>query len=151
MRVRIHGDRRLAIAGLVLALAAVAACQPSAPPGFTGSQAPGPPGASLAAPDGSALVAGKPTVTTDGGKVTAVGLGSGKTPDFDLPAGTAAMVLTPCSNGVNPFVTIYDTKDNKLGLVVDPTYTIRNLAGGGYYLDIATNAACVWQVVITPG
>ena len=142
-----RGARLLAVAGLG---AVLAACQPSAPPGFTGTQPPGP-GASVAAPDGSALVAGKPTVTTDGGVVTAVGLGSGKTPDFDLPAGTAAMVVTPCSNGVNPFVTLYDTSDNKLGLIVDPTYTLQNLAGGAYYLDVATNPTCAWQIEISPG
>jgi hypothetical protein len=149
MRLRVRGAGWLAAVGLGLTLVVVA-CQPSAPPGFTGTQPPGP-GASVAVPDGSALVAGSPTVTTDGGKVTAVGLGSAKTPDFDLPAGAAGMVVTPCSNGVNPFVTLYDAKDNKLGLIVDPTYTIRNLAGGGYYLDVATNPTCVWQIVITPG
>jgi hypothetical protein len=120
-------------AGLLLA---VVACEPSAPPGFTGSVPPdggasGAPGPSVAAPDASGLVAGQPTVTTDGGKVSVAGLGSGKTPAFDLPAGAAGMVVTPCSNGVNPFVTLYDAKDNKLGLIVDPTYTCHILIPRG--------------------
>jgi hypothetical protein len=139
-------------AALVLAL--VAACQPSAPPGFTGTQpaASVPPGASIAVPGGSALVAGQPVVTTDGGKVTVVGLSGGKSPDFDLPAGSAQMVVTPCaSNGVIPFVTLYDSTDTKLSIVVEPTYTLQNLTGGSYYLDVASNPSCTWQIEISPG
>ena len=34
-------------------------------------------------------------------------------------------------------MTLYDGKDNKLGLIVDPTSTLKNLAGGSYYLDVA--------------
>jgi hypothetical protein len=147
--------RWLPAAGLVLAVAA--ACQPSAPPGFTGSVPPdsggsAAPGASVAPPDGSGLVAGKPVVTTDGGKVTVAGLGSGHSPDFDLPAGSAQMTVTPCtSNQVIPFVTLYDAKDNKLGIIVEPTYTLTNLAGGSYYLDVATNPGCVWTILVSPG
>src|SRR4051812_48580445 len=87
MSVGVHrgpGARGLAVAAALL-LAVAAACQPSAPPGFSGTQqpagsGPGAPGASVAAPNGSDLVAGKPVVTTDGGVVTAVGLSAGKTP-----------------------------------------------------------------------
>jgi hypothetical protein len=137
-----------------LILLTVLACEPSAPPGFTQSAAPG--GPATGAPAGSAAgpsaVAGKPTVTMDGTTVMAAGLGAGKTPDFDLPAGKAEMVVTPCaSNKVNPFVTLFDAKDNKLAIVVDPTYTISNLAGGSYYLDVAANPGGVWGVEIKPG
>ena len=96
-------------------MALVVACEPSAPPGFTGSQqpagsgspaspgSPGSPGASVAAPDASGLVPGKPVVTTDAGKITVVGLDAGKSPDFELPAGSAQMTVTPCaSNQVHP-------------------------------------------------
>ncbi len=151
-----HGCVRwLAASGLLLAIAA--ACQPSAPPGFTGSVPPdgrasGAPGPSVAAPDGSGLVAGEPTVTTDAGKVSVAGLGSGRTPDFDLPAGSAEMTVSVCaSNQVIPFVTLYDANDNKLGIIVEPTYTLTNLAGGTYALDVATNPACVWTIAISPG
>ena len=154
-RVRVGlGDAPWLAAACLLVLALVAACQPSVPAGFTGSPPAGSgvPGASIAAPDGSALVPGKPVVTTDGGKVTAVGVGNGKTPVFDLPAGSAQMVVTPCaSNGVIPFVTLYDAGDNKLAIVVEPDYKLTNLTGGSYYLDVAANPACVWQIQISPG
>ena len=95
-------------------------------------------GASVAAPDASGLVAGKPAVTTDGGKVMVAGLGAGKSRDFDLPAGSATMVISPCVGGVvSPFVSLYDGKDNKVALTVDPTTTLKNLAGGSYYVDVA--------------
>jgi hypothetical protein len=138
-----------------IALALVAACQPSAPPGFTGPQPPGggsaQPAGSVAIPDGSGLAAGKPTVTTDGGKVMAAGLGSGRTDDFELPAGSAQMTVAPCPNGVIPFVTLYDANDNKLGIIVEPSYTLTNLAGGAYSLDVASNPTCVWAIEISPG
>jgi len=154
MTVGVQRVRGLAAAGLVVALGVVAACQPSAPPGFTGTQpaGTGAPGASVAAPNGSDLVAGTPVVTTEGGVVTVVGLSAGKSPDFELPAGSAQMIVTPCaSNQVIPFVTLYDTNDNKLGIVVEPTYTLTKLTGGSYYLDVAANPACTWQIVISPG
>ena len=151
MRIRVRRDTRLFLAAVIVV---AAACQPSAPPGFTGTQPAGqqPPGASVAVPDGSGLVAGKPTVTMDGTTVKTTGLGAGKTPTFELPAGKAEMTVTPCaSNQVNPFFTLYDAKDNKLAIVVDPTYTITNLAGGSYYLDVAANPGCVWAAEIKPG
>ena len=124
----------------------VAACEPSAPPGFNGCQPAqsaarrGGRAASSAAPDASGLVPGKPAVTTDGGKVIVAGLGAGKSPDFDLPAGSAQMVVTPCvASKVNPFVSLYDGNDTKVSLVVDPSYTLTNLTGGTYYLDVAAN------------
>jgi hypothetical protein len=146
-------SRWLPAAAAILAL--VAACQPSAPPGFTGSPpadgGSGQPGASVGAPDGSGLVAGKPTVTTDGGKVTVAGIGSGRTEEFELVAGSAEMTVSVCAaNGVIPFVTLYDANDNKLGIIVEPTYTLANLAGGSYTLDVATNPACVWTIEVSP-
>jgi hypothetical protein len=138
------------VAGLLLAT--VIACEPSAPAGFSGSAPPAGGTASGApAASGPVPVAGKPTVTPDGGKVTVAGLGAGKSPVFDLPAGAALMTVTPCSsNQVNPFVTLYDAKDNKLGIIVDPTYKLTNLAGGSYYVDVAANPACVWSILIAP-
>jgi hypothetical protein len=153
--VSLRRARWLTAASLVLVL--LAACEPSAPAGFTGSVSPGgggsvAPGSSVAPPDGSGLVAGKPTVTTDGGKVTVAGLGAGKSATFDLPAGSAEMTVTPCSsNQVNPFVTLYDAKGTMVGLIVDPTFKLANLAGGSYYVDVSANPACVWSILIVPG
>jgi hypothetical protein len=158
LRTGLRRGRWLAAAGLAVTL--VVACEPSAPPGFTGSQpaasAPsGEPGSGApgnSAPAGSALVPGKPVVTTDGGKVTVAGLGAGKSPEFELPAGSAGMTVSVCtSNKVIPFVTLYDTKGTKLAIVVEPTYTLTNLAAGSYYLDVAANPGCTWQIVISPG
>jgi hypothetical protein len=161
MVMRIESRRRLAgrmgarwLVPAGLALAVVAACQPSAPPGFTGAVPPdgggsAGPGASITAPDASGLVAGKPVVTTDAGKVTVTGLGAGKSDTFDLPAGSATMVITPCGV-VSPFVSLYDAKDNRVALTVDPTTTLKNLVGGSYYLDMSANPKCVWSVAISP-
>jgi len=155
MSVRVRGIRRLGAAGLLLALVpALIACQPSASPGFTGTQPPGgsaAAGGSLAPPDGAGMVPGKPVVTTDGGVVTVAGVSGGKSPNFDLPAGSAEMVVTPCaSNQVIPFVTLYDVKGTKLGIIVEPTYTLANLAGGSYYLDVSSNPSCAWTIQIAP-
>jgi len=88
----------------------------------------------------------------DGTTVQIVGLATGVTPVFDLPAGTAQMTVQPCSaTTVIPFVTVFDADDNQLGLVVEPDYTMRNLEGGGYYLSISTNPTCTWAVEIVPG
>jgi hypothetical protein len=154
-RGRSQGIRASSLPAAAAILALVAACQPSAPPGFTGSPpadgGSGQPGSSVAAPDGSGLVGGKPTVTTDGGKVTVAGIGSGRTEEFELTAGSAEMTVSVCAaNGVIPFVTLYDANDNKLGIIVEPTYTLTNLAGGSYTLDVATNPACVWTIEVSP-
>ena len=146
---------RAAAAGLVVTT--LLACEPGAPPGFTGSPPPAAtasvaPGGSGPAPGGSAPAGGAPTVTMDDTKVTAVGTGNGQSPDFELPAGKAEMTVSVCaSNQVIPFVTLYDEKDNKLAIVVEPTYTIQNLTGGSYYLDVAANPTCTWTITVTPG
>ncbi len=140
------------MAGLLL-MTMVVACEPSAPPGFTESAPPGG-GAGSGAPtaSGPAPVAGKPTLTMDGATANIVGLGQGKSPAFDLPAGTAQMTVSACiSSTVIPFVTLYDANDTKLAIVVEPTYKLQNLVGGSYYVDVAANPACVWTIAITPG
>ena len=137
----------------ILAAIVLAACEPTLPPGAVPTTAaPASGGPTAAASDGPTPVAGSPTVTVDGGKVSILGLGSGNTPEFELPAGEADMVVGPCrSNQVSPFVTLFDADDNRLGIIVDPTYRLRNLAGGGYYFSIATNPDCIWSIEITPG
>lgn len=139
--------RRLMALGPLLAtlgLALVGACEPTTPPPGAGSSPTG-------APNPSGLVAGKPDVTVSGNKVTITGLANGTTPEFDLPAGNAQMTVSECSsNQVIPFVTLYDANDTKLGLIVDAVYDVRNLAGGKYYLAVATNPDCVWTIELTP-
>jgi len=155
---RLHATGGLRATGLLpLGLAAglvMAACQPSAPPGFTITPPPGSTGAEPSAAgtsDGPPLVAGSPIVTLDGAVVRLEGLASGATPPFQLPAGEAAMVVVPCaSNQVIPFVTLYDATATKLGIIVEPSATLRNLAGGAYTLDVVTNPDCRWAIEITP-
>lgn len=139
------------MAGLLLTT--VLACQPSAPPGFTESAPPGGgTGSGAPAASGPVPVAGKPALTMDGAKATIVGIGNGRSPAFDLPAGKAQMTVSVCTaNQVIPFVTLYDDKDNKLAIVVEPTYTLQNLVGGSYSVDVSSNPACVWTITVTPG
>ena len=149
--------RRLAAAAIALVLLfALAACEPSAPPGVTvapTAPAGGPSGSASAseAPEGSAPVAGSPEVTVDGATVRIVGLGKGVSPDFDLPAGNATVTVSVCkSNQVIPFVTLFDGAGTKLAIIVEPEYVIKNLAGGKYRVDVASNPDCVWTIEVTP-
>ena len=136
--------KTLGLALALLAAASAAACEPTTPP----------PGAGTAAPSAAASVgpaAGTSTVTMTGANVQIVGAGNGNTDEFDLAAGTAEMTVSTCpSNQVIPFVTLYDADDNKLGLIVDAVYQVRNLAGGKYYLAVAANPDCVWTITLTP-
>jgi hypothetical protein len=149
--------RRLSVSMAMIAVLvaiASAACEPSAPPGFSATPT-APvvgPGASASAPQGSpAPVASGPTVTVDGTTVRIAGRGDGISAEFALPAGRAAMVVSPCaSNQVIPFVTLYDADDNKLGIIVEPEYEITNLVGGTYYVGVVTNPGCDWQIEIKP-
>jgi hypothetical protein len=134
--------------GLALALVVVAvsidACEPTAPP----------PGAGTAPPSAAESAGPRPgtsTITVTGGVVQIVGAGNGNTEEFDLAAGNAEMTVSTCpSNQVIPFVTLYDGDDNKLGLIVDAVYQMRNLEGGKYYLAVAANPDCVWTIAIAP-
>ncbi len=148
-----RGGRATAVAVLVVAALALAACEPTLPPGTVPTTAPPASGEpSAVASEGPTPIAGSPTVTVDGTVVSIIGLGSGNTPEFELPAGEADLIVGPCrSNQVSPFVTLFDADDNKLGIIVDPTFRLRNLAGGGYYFSIATNPDCVWTIEVRPG
>ena len=146
---------RLAAAAIALVLIiALAACEPSAPPGVTlapTAPAGGPTGSASTAPDGSAPVAGSPAVTVDGATVRIVGLGNGVSPDFDLPAGNATMTVSVCkSNQVIPFVTLFSADGTKLAIIVDPEYDNKDLAGGKYRVEVASNPDCVWTIEVTP-
>ena len=139
---------------VLLAVIALAACEPTAPPGFTATAAPsaGGPVATGSTPSGPSPIAGKPAVTLNGTTVQIVGVGNGTSPEFELPAGGGQMTVSVCaSNQVIPFVTLYDGDDNKLGIIVEPTYTLTALAGGLYYVDVASNPDCVWTIEIRPG
>lgn len=136
--------KRFGLALVVVAIASIAACEPTTPPQ----------GAGTAPPEGSAAAgpaAGTSTVTVTDGVVQIVGAGNGTTDEFELPAGSAEMNVSTCpSNQVIPFVTLYDADDNKLGLIVDAIYQVQNLAGGNYYLGVSANPDCVWTITLTP-
>ena len=144
--------RMWASVAAVLIVAVLAACEPSAPPGFTATPAPptGPAGSASAAPQGSAPVAGSPALTVDGTTVRIVGLGNGVSPDFDLPAGSAAMTVSLCANQVIPFVTLFDAAGTKLGIIVEPEYELKNLVGGVYHIEVQSNPTCAWTIEVTP-
>ena len=135
--------RAIGLAPGLMAVVLVVGCEPTTPPPGAGTAPPS------AAESGPAV--GTSTVTLSGTTVRIVGAGNGTTAEFDLAAGEAEMNVSTCpSNGVIPFVTLYDAKDNKLGLIVDAVYQVRNLAGGKYYLAVAANPDCVWTITLTP-
>jgi hypothetical protein len=129
---------------LVLVLA-LAGCTP-VPEDFGRSPSPVGPGAGSV----PSAPAGSPTVQVTGDTVSIVGLGTGSTPEFELPAGSARMVVTPCSsNRVIPFITLFDGDNTNLGLIIDAEKELRNLAGGPYYLSVQANPDCRWEIEIT--
>ena len=79
-----------------------------------------------------------------------MGLGNGVSPDFDLPAGSAAMTVSLCANQVIPFVTLFDAAGTKLAIIVEPEYEIKNLVGGKYRVEVASNPTCAWTIEVTP-
>jgi hypothetical protein len=136
--------RTTAFALALLAAVSIVACEPTTPPPGAGTAAP-------SAAESAGPAPGTSTVTVSGGVVQIVGAGNGNTDPFDLPAGNAEMNVSTCpSNQVIPFVTLYDGDDNKLGLIVDAVYQMRDLEGGAYYLAVAANPDCVWTITLTP-
>ena len=142
------GTRRVVgVRAIILVVALLAGCEPTTPPPGAGSV----PSSADTSADASAPALGTSVVSVSGTTVQIVGTGSGTTGEFDLAAGSAEMTVSTCaSNQVIPFVTLYDEKDNKLGLIVDAVYQVRNLAGGKYYLTVAANPDCVWTIDLTP-
>jgi hypothetical protein len=141
---RLRSGRSLAIVAIAAVLVVTACAPVDDGPIVGGSGAP-----ASALPSG--LVPGQATVTLSGTTVQIVGLGTGKTPLFDLPAGTAEIKLGKCSsNQVPPFVQMYDEKDAGLGFIVDDVNQVKNLAGGKYYLSVQANPDCVWAIEVTP-
>jgi hypothetical protein len=140
MPVRITGS----VLALVLAAVLFVACEPTTPPPGAGTAPP-------SAAESAGPAPGTSTVTVTGGVVQIVGAGNGNTDEFDLAAGNAEMNVSTCpSNQVIPFVTLYDGDDNKLGLIVDAVYQMRDLEGGKYYLAVAANPDCVWTITLAP-
>jgi hypothetical protein len=140
-----RGSRRATGFGSAfLAVLLIAGCEPTGPP----------PGAGTAPPSAGGSggpASGTSTVTVSGTTVQIVGAGNGTTDEFALAPGNAEMTVSTCpSNQVIPFVTLYDANDTRLGLIVDAVYQLRNLAGGQYYLAVASNPDCVWTITITP-
>lgn len=134
------------VSGAVLLLVVVlAGCAPTEPP--PGANAtPTPSGVSSANP-----VVGTPVVTTSSGAVKIVGTGQMNTSDFDLPAGTTHVTISTCaSNGVIPFVTLFEKNGAMVGFIVDAAYDVKNLAGGMYHLGVVANPDCTWTIELTP-
>src|SRR5688500_1287885 len=114
-----RGSRRiLGFGPMLLAFLVIAGCEPTGPP----------PGAGTAPPSGGAPGGPPPgtsTVTVSGTTVQIVGAGNGTTDEFELAPGNAEMTVSTCpSNQVIPFVTLYDSGDNRLGLIVDAVYQL---------------------------
>ena len=129
---------------LALAIPSVVACEPTSPPPGAGTAQP-------SAAESAGPAPGTSTVSVTDGVFQIIGAGNGNTDPFDLPAGNAVMNVSTCpSNQVIPFVTLYDGDDNKLGLIVDAVYQMRDLEGGKYYLAVAANPDCVWTITLTP-
>jgi hypothetical protein len=140
MRIVLRAAVRLALAFVLTGCTAV-------PEDFGRSPSPVGAGAGSA----SSAPAGSPTVQVTGDAVSIAGVGTGRTPEFELQAGSARMVVTPCtSNRVIPFITLFDDDDTNLGLIIDAEKELRNLAGGPYYLSVQANPDCRWQIEITP-
>jgi hypothetical protein len=136
---------RAAISGVFLVMCVLTGCAPTEPP--PGANAtPAPSGVSSASP-----VVGSPIVTTSGGAVQIVGTGQTNTPDFELSAGTTHVTISTCaSNGVIPFVTLFDKNGSMVGFIVDAAYDVPNLAGGTYHLGVVANPDCTWTINLTP-
>ena len=61
------------------------------------------------------------------------------------------MTVSVCkSNQVIPFVTFFDADGTKLAIIVEPEYEIKNLVGGKYRVEVASNPDCVWTIEVTP-
>jgi hypothetical protein len=143
----VHGSTRpvdaIRVAAFVIA-ALVAACAPTEPP--PGANAtPAPPSG---APSATA-VSGPPVVTTADGATRIVGTGQANTPEFPLAAGTTHVSITTCSsNGVIPFVTLFDGTGGMAGFIVDAESDVKNLKAGMYHFGVSANPACTWTIVL---
>jgi hypothetical protein len=137
-------------------LLALAACEPSAPPGFNATPAAtatGPPCSASAseAPRGSAPVAAQPAAHGRRHDGPIVGLGNGVSPDFDLPAGNANMTVSVCkSNQVILFVTFFRCRRDEARDHRRPRIRDQGFAGGKYRFEVASNPDCVWTIEVTP-
>ena len=60
------------------------------------------------------------------------------------------MTVSVCaSNQVIPFVTLLRGVA-KVAIIVEPEYEIKNLVGGKYRVEVASNPSCVWTIEVTP-
>lgn len=137
--------RPVALGGWLLACV-LAACAPTTPPpGANDTPLPSG-GVSSASP-----VSGPPVVTTNGTAIQIVGTGQANTPNFDLPAGTTHFTISTCaSNGVIPFVTLFEKSGGMTSFIVDAAYDVKNLKAGSYYLGVVANPDCTWTINLAP-
>jgi hypothetical protein len=123
----------------------LAACAPTTPPPGA-NDTPPPSGVSSASP-----VSGAPVVTTNGSAVQIVGTGQATTPTFQLGNGTTHVTISTCgSNGVIPFVTLYDSTGGMAGFIVDAAYDVKNLKAGKFSLGVVANPDCTWTITLAP-
>jgi len=135
--------RPLRVAVATMTLAVVAGCGGTAPAPAGTPVASGAAGPSIT----GSLAPGKATVSANGTTTHVEGLGNATSAKFDLPAGDVAMAVSTCSsNGVIPFVWVYDAGSNMVGIVTEQTYLLPHLKGGAYYLTVAANPDCGWAV-----
>lgn len=147
---------------IVLAVAGLAACEPTEPPAFarrssapaTAAPSAGPSGASpsagasAGASPSAAAPAGSPRVEIAGDNVTVVGRGDKLTDVFPLD-GTYAFKLTACpGTGVIPFIFIFEEFGQGRGQYVDAEFTVKNLVGN-FYLRVSGPPSCDWTVTLT--
>ena len=129
---------------VLAAVVGIAACSGES---ASGSPTSGPGGSTSA----SIAAVSPPAVSMDGAKVHVAGVGNGTSPKFDLPAGDVDMSVSTCpSNGVIPFVWVYDASSSLAGIVTEASYHLQNPKGGMYYVLVSTNPDCQWTVDFAP-
>jgi hypothetical protein len=148
-------DRAVIVAVLLAGLVAVAIVKPWQGPTPAGAliaapPAPSSPPSSARATSPASPPSPSPTVTLAGATVHITGLGRATSPEFEL-SGTVEMRVSTCSsNGVTPFVWVYDEAHATVALVTQRLSEIRNLARRTYYVTTSANADCAWTIDFSP-
>jgi len=130
--------------GLVALMVAIAACQPADDAPIAGL-----PTAAPTTPTITEAPAVSPGVVVTGTTVTVRGTANMSSDVFVLD-GSYLMKTSECaSNGVIPFVWIYDEFGGGRGQYVDAESHPKNLKGN-FYITVASNPTCNWTVEFSP-
>jgi hypothetical protein len=90
-----------------------------------------------------------PAVSVAGKNTQIKGVGNGTSNQFAL-TGTMEMTTSTCqSNGIPPFVWLYQASGALSSQIVQSPFELDNLKGK-YYVTIATNPDCAWTIDIKP-